>query len=122
MSHNPKFEVVQCNSSNHVPIFVATCKIQKDSRSYIIIGEKAKTKKGSKHSSAHKLLESLYKEYLFSEQEEPKIEFEKPLENESEKVILYKWTGTCEICYQKGHKPVNCTAPKRTKVNRINNK
>ena len=40
---------------------------------------------------------------------------EKPMEKESEKVILYKWTGTCERCYQRGHKPVNCTASKRNK-------
>ena len=45
-----KFEVLQCNSSNHIPIFVATCKIQKDSRTYISIGETSKTKKASKHS------------------------------------------------------------------------
>ena len=79
------------------------------------IGEKSKTKKASKHSSAHKLLEPLYENYLFSEQKEPEIEFEKPLEIESEKVILYTWTSTCERCYQRGHNPVNCTAPKRNK-------
>ena len=27
---DPKFEIVQCNSS-HMPIFVATCEIQKES-------------------------------------------------------------------------------------------
>ena len=57
MTDDQKFEVVQCNSSNHIPIFVATCKIHKDSRTYKSIGEKSKTKKVSKHSSAHKLLE-----------------------------------------------------------------
>ena len=35
------------------------------------IGEKSKTKKESKHGSARKLLESFYKDYLFSEQKEP---------------------------------------------------
>ena len=112
---DPIFEVVQCNSSNHIPIFVATCKIQKNSKMYVSIGEKSKTKKASKHSSAHKLLESLYKDYLFTERKEPEIKFEKSMENESEKVMLYKWTGTCERCYQRGHKPMNCTAPKRNK-------
>ena len=52
---------------------------------------------------------------MFSEQKEPEIKFKKPMENKSDKVILYKWTGTCERCYQRGHKPVNCTAPKRNK-------
>ena len=37
------------------------------------IGEESKVKKESKHSSAHKLLESLYKYYLFSVQKEPNI-------------------------------------------------
>ena len=37
---DPIFEVVQCNSSNHIPIFVATCKIQKHSKTYVSIGEK----------------------------------------------------------------------------------
>ena len=35
--NNPEFEVVQCNTSSHMPIFVATCKIQKDSRTYILV-------------------------------------------------------------------------------------
>ena len=50
-----------------------------------------------------------------NKQKEPKIESEKPLEIESKKFILYKWTGTWERCYQRGHKPMNCTAPKRNK-------
>ena len=66
------------------------------------MGEKSKTKKEAKHSSALKLLEFLYKDYLFSEQTEPENEFRKPVENGSEKVMLYKWTGTCERCYQRG--------------------
>ena len=69
--------------------------------------------KEAKHRSAQKLLVLLYKDYLFSEQTEPENEFRKPVENGSEKIMLYKWTGTCERCYQRGHKPVNCTAPKR---------
>ena len=63
--YDPEYEVVQCNSSSHMRIFVATCKIQKDSKTYIIIGENSKTKKASKHSSAHNLLESLLKDYIF---------------------------------------------------------
>ena len=92
---DPIFEDVQCNSSNNIPIFVATCKIQKYSRTYVSIGEKSITKKAFKHSSAHKLSESLYKDYLFSEQKEPEIKFVKPMENESEK--LYYINGPTHV-------------------------
>ena len=51
----------------------------------------------------------------FVGKKKPEIEFEKSLENESEKVILYKWTGICERCYQRGHKPMNYTAAKPNK-------
>ena len=112
---DPKFEIVQCNTSSHMPIFVATCEIGKESNIYISMGGKSKTKKEAKHNSVRKLLELLHKEYLFSEQTEPENEFKTPVGNSSEKVMLYKWTGTCERCYQRGHKPVNCTAPKRNK-------
>ena len=47
--------------------------------------------------------------------ESPKINFKKPVENDCEKIKLYKWTGTSERCYQIGHKPVNCYGPKRNK-------
>ena len=67
-------------------------------------GGKFKNKKEGKHNSARKLLEFLYKDYLFSEQREPENDLKIPVENNSKKVILYKWTGTCERCYQRGHK------------------
>ena len=51
-----KFEIVQCNTSSHMPIFVATCEIQKESNIYISMGKKSKTKKEAKHNSARKLL------------------------------------------------------------------
>ena len=112
---DPKFEFVQCNTLSHMPIFVATCEIQKEMNIYISMGEKSKTKKEAKHNSARKLLEILNRDYLFSEQTESENESKKPIENNFEKIMLYKWTGTCERCYQRGHKPVNCTAPKRNK-------
>ena len=79
------------------------------------MGKKSKTKKEAKHNAVRKLLELLHKKYLFSEQTEAVNVLKKPIENDFEKVMLYKWTGTCERCYQRGHKPVNCTAPKRNK-------
>ena len=69
---DPKFGITQCNSSR-MPIFVATCKIKKESETYMSIGGKSKTKKESKHSSARKLLKFLYKDYLFSVKNEPKM-------------------------------------------------
>ena len=57
----------------------------------------------------------MHRECLFSEQTEPENKFKTPVKNSSEKVMLYKWTSTCEGCYQRGHKPVNCTAPKQNK-------
>ena len=98
-----------------MPIFVATCGIQKGLNTYISTGENSKTKKEAKHNSARKLLEFLYKDYLFSEQREPENDLKITVENDSEKIILYKWTDTCERCYQRGHKPVNCHGPKRNK-------
>ena len=85
-----KFEIVQCNTSSHMPIFVATCENQKELNTYISMGEKSKTKKEAKHNPARKLLDFLYKDYLFNEQTEPENEFRKPVENGSEKVLLYK--------------------------------
>ena len=113
---DPKFETTQCNTPSHMPIFLATCDIQKELNTLISTGGKSKTKKESKHSSVRKLLEFLYKDYLFSEKTEPENEFKKPVENGPEKIMLHKWTGTCERCYQIGHKPVTCTAPKRIKT------
>ena len=91
-----------CKFPSNIPILIAICTIRK-----------SKTKREAKHNSARKLLEFLYKDYLFSEQREPENKFKKPVENDSEKIKLYKWTGTCERCYQRGHKPVNFHGPKR---------
>ena len=112
---DPKFEFVQCNTLSHMLIFVATCEIRKEMYIYISMGEKSKTKKEAKHNSARKLLEILYRDYLFSEQTEPENESKKPIKNDFEKTIPYKWTGKSERYYQRGHKQVNCTAPKRNK-------
>ena len=46
---------------------------------------------------------------------EPENKFKKPVENDSEKIKLYKWTDTCEGCYQRGHKPVKYHGSKRNK-------
>ena len=52
------------------------------------MGGKSETKKEDRHNSAWKLLEFLYKDYLFSEKAEPENELKKPVENDSEKVML----------------------------------
>ena len=96
-----------------MPIFVAACEIRKELNIYKSMGEKPKTKKEAKHNSARKLLELLHREYLFIEQTEPENKFKSPVGNSSEKVMLYKWTVTCERC--EGRKPVNCTAPEQYK-------
>ena len=92
-----------CKIFSNIPIFMAICTIER---------WKKKSLSTVKHKSYQKIL---YRDYLFSEQTEPVNELKKPIENDFEKVMLYKWTGTCERCYQRGHKPVNCTAPKRNK-------
>ena len=44
---DPKFEMIQCNTSGHMPIFVATCEIQKGLNTYKSTGEYSKIKKRS---------------------------------------------------------------------------
>ena len=40
---------------------------------------------------------------------------EKTYRKRFRKIYTNKWTVTCELCYERGHKPVNCTAPKQNK-------
>ena len=56
----------------------------------------------------------MYKDYLFSNEKKPNDRF-KMLENDSGKKLLYKWTDTCECCYQRGHKAMSCTTSKQNK-------
>ena len=49
----------------------------------------------------HKSYQNSNMETIYSMKEEPENEFENLLEYDSEKVVLCKWTGTCERCYQR---------------------
>ena len=54
-------------------------------------------------------------EYLFNNNDLHSFIKPRIIESDFEKVILYKWTSTYELCFQRGYKPVNCTAPKQNK-------
>ena len=54
---DPKFEIVQYDTSNYMPIFVATCEIQKESNIYISMEKNLKQRKRLSNNSVRKLLE-----------------------------------------------------------------
>ena len=91
----PEYQVVQCYSSSYIPVFVATHKIQKDSRTYISMGKKSKTRKECNHSSAQNYWSPTKIIYLATKRNS-KINF----------TNIYK-TNQKRLCYISGRAHVN---------------
>ena len=94
--------------------FLAKGTIAREGKAYVCLGESSYKKKESKQNVAQKLLELINEKYTFSEEKLSEIK-QNPSENYSDKEKLYKWTGACERCYERGHLSNNCRRPKRNK-------
>ena len=90
------------------PGFQATCTIKKDSDISVYTREPANTIKQAKHNASGKMLIILKIKYEFSNE---KI----PYDNNHERIVLYKWTNSCEKCYSRYHVTEFCNGPKRNK-------
>ena len=82
------------NTYFQTPRFQATCTIKKDSDIFVCTGEPANTKKQAKHNTSGKMLIILKTKYEYSDEKIPD-------ENNHERVVLYKWTNSCERCYSR---------------------
>ena len=118
----PEYEIECLVEYAELHPFRAKCSIIKDNCEYVHIGKPASTKKEAKQIATRKILEIISNYYIFSEEKidktfvnEEKINviYESNLLNS--KVKLYKWTHSCEKCYQHGHIAKNCYGPKRNK-------
>ena len=111
----PNYEIMSTYLHN-IPTFVANCTVIKDCINYICTSERSMNKKHAKHDAARKLIEFLNKNDVFSNQNG----LESSPKNFENRKILYKWTGACEKCYQRGHLIYTCKGPTRNKNLRLN--
>ena len=111
----PKYEITSFNLFN-IPTFIAKCTLTKDCSKYTCSSDEAPNIKQAKHAAARKLLELLNENYVFSEQNGSGIK----TNSFGNRKVLYKWTGACEKCYQRGHLIYTCKGPTRNKNLRLN--
>ena len=114
MEYNFSEPIYDVSFQNSKKPFLAKGTITKEEKTYVCLGDSSYKKKESKQNVAQKILELLNEKYIFSEEKLPESE-QNPSENYSDKEKLYKWTGACERCYERGHLSNNCRRPKRNK-------
>ena len=103
-----QLEYIFDNIGFQIPKFQATCTIKKDSDIFVCTGEAASTKKQAKHNASGKVLLILKTKYEFSDEKVPD-------KNNHERIVLYKWTNSCEKCYSRYHVAEFCNGPKDRK-------
>ena len=75
---------------------------------FVCTEDAANTKKQAKHNTSEKMYTILKNKYEFNDENIPD-------DNNHERVVLYKWTNSCERCYSRYRVAEFCNGPKRNK-------
>ncbi|XP_051155709.1 uncharacterized protein LOC127290372 [Leptopilina boulardi] len=96
-----------------------TLKDLNNGNTFVTLAENERKIRDAKHTAAYKILKQLDDTYYFCEEESSSLNvktYVMCLEQPTIlKLKLYKWTKSCESCYERGHIKSNCNRPIRNK-------
>ena len=106
-----------------LPSFKGKCSTMKNNYKYVHVGKPTRIKKEAKQNSARKIVETISNYYIFCKEkinENPVDEAQNNVIYDSDffntKTKLYKWTNSCEKCYQHGDLAKNCYGSKSMRI------